>query len=258
MNRASKIVAMFLLAWAAPLCAQDGTPGKGEAPASASPTGKGDGLVHGLIRDLVNTAVKAAVKKATDASAPATMAAPTVPGTPPTPAATVAQALALPHAAPSAAAAPTVSVAAPEPAISRPRPRVRRVVTGLSPKIVPKDEVSASLPPAPVPAASASVAVPSIPAPAEVKASRRSSAVIERRNDAPDQRWWLSLVAGLIAAGISAPSLIRARRIARTRSLLSIHHRFDREAGAASIGKLKFAAPPVLIRARLDLETANG
>ena len=60
MTRASIIVAVAVMAWAAPVCAQDGTPSKGEAPASSSPTAKGDGLVHGLIRGLVDTAVKAA------------------------------------------------------------------------------------------------------------------------------------------------------------------------------------------------------
>jgi hypothetical protein len=78
------------------------------------------------------------------------------------------------------------------------------------------------------------------------------------RSDAPYRQWWLSLVAGLVAAAVAGPWLIRGRRIARTRSLLSIDHRFDRDAGMPSVRALKFAAPPVSIRARLDLGTANG
>lgn len=146
--------------------------------------------------------------------------------------------------------------------VAAPRPTVAPAKATPTPRPAPNAASPTPIEPTPPPPP---VTEPADPAPqAEPVAAEPSPVVVETEDPIPtplpeparpsENSNWLLLGLLVVAATVAvAVQWRRVRQIARTRAALSLNPSLDPTAGDSSLNGLALAAPPLAIRARLDL-----
>jgi hypothetical protein len=243
MTRILIFLAIAGAGWAAPALAQSATARPPSDAGSAAPAKpEQEDFFQGLVKGIVKAVVEEAQKPKEVPPPPAESAA--APAVPAPVAEAIPAAAPAPQPEPAAGAPPPAAPA--EPALplapAEPKP-VRLPEPGSSPPetlLAPSAQPSAA--PAPSPAAApAGPATPPTPVIAEPPAGR------------PAWFWLLALLLPVAAVGA-----VHQARLMRTKRLLSLEPRLESELGAASASAFDFAAPPVSIRCRMEMEVIHA
>lgn len=152
----------------------------------------------------------------------------------------------------------TVAVPRPTVAPTKPTPAIPPAPNAASPT-----PIEPTPPPPPVtetvdPAPQAAEPVAAEPSPVVVETVDPIPAPVTEPDRPSESSNWLLL--GLLVAAATVAVAVqwrRVRQIARTRAALSLNPSLDLTAGAGSLNGLALAAPPLAIRARLDLGEAQ-